>query len=72
MAIIADDIDGVRRANDLRIGEAGSLIQQAPELKGILVGADGLIYVSNLERLISDADEIQLKAVTTDFANDCH
>jgi hypothetical protein len=41
-------------------------MERAPELKGVSIGADGLIYVSNLERLISDADEIQLQAAMTE------
>jgi hypothetical protein len=42
-------------------------MERAPELKGISIGADGLIYVSNLERLISEGDEIQLQAVMMDL-----
>lgn len=62
LAVIAEEVDGVRDGAGLRLGQAGSLMERAPELKGVSVGADGLIYVSNLERLISDADEIQLQA----------
>jgi hypothetical protein len=70
MAVIADEVDGVHSGSGLRMGEAGSLMVTAPQLKGISVAPDGLIYVSNLERLISDADEIQLQAAMTDLSHD--
>ncbi len=70
IAVIAEEVDGVQSGSSLRIGEAGSLMERAPELTGISIGRDGLIYVSNLERLISDADEIQLQAAITDLSHD--
>ena len=67
LAVIADEVDGVQNGAGLRFGQGGSLMERAPELKGISIGADGLIYVSNLERLISEGDEIQLQAVMMDL-----
>jgi purine-binding chemotaxis protein CheW len=68
LAVIAEEVDGVRNAGDLELGRIDALMERAPSLKGISLGADGLIYVSNLERLISDADEIQLQTAMTGLA----
>jgi chemotaxis signal transduction protein len=70
LAVIAEEVDGVRNADDLELGRTDALMERAPSLKGISLGADGLIYVSNLERLISDADEIQLQTAMTDLSHD--
>jgi|AraplaMF_Col_mMF_1032025.scaffolds.fasta_scaffold00035_127 purine-binding chemotaxis protein CheW len=70
LAVIAEEVDGVRDGAGLRLGAAGSLMERAPELMGVSVGGDGLIYVSNLERLISEADEIQLHAAMTGISHD--
>jgi chemotaxis signal transduction protein len=70
LAVIAEQVDGVQNGEGLGLGLAGSLMEGAPALKGIAVAADGLIYVANLERLISDADEIQLQAAMTELAHD--
>jgi chemotaxis signal transduction protein len=67
LAVIAEEVDGVRRSADMPLMQQGSLPGIVPELMGISVGSDGLVYVSDPERLISDADEIQLQAVLADL-----
>jgi chemotaxis signal transduction protein len=67
---VIDPTTPFKNGDALRFGQAGSLMERAPELKGISVGADGLVYVSDIERLISDADEIQLQAALADCSHD--
>jgi purine-binding chemotaxis protein CheW len=66
LAIIAEEIDGVRRNADIQLTPQDAALRIAPELKGISVGSDGLVYVSDPERLISEADEIHLHAALAD------
>jgi chemotaxis signal transduction protein len=66
LALIAEEVDGVRRSADMPLMPQDSLPGLIPQVKGISVGPDGLVYVSEPECLISDADEIQLQKLLTD------
>jgi chemotaxis signal transduction protein len=69
LAVIAEEVDGIRRGADMPLIQPDALPGIVPELMGISIGSDGLVYVSDPERLISDADEIQLQAVLADLSH---
>jgi chemotaxis signal transduction protein len=69
LAVIAEEIGGVRRSADMPLMQHDSLPGIVPELIGISVGSDGLVYVSNPERLISGADEIRLQTALSDLSH---
>jgi purine-binding chemotaxis protein CheW len=60
LAIIADTVDGVQK---WEIGDAlgsGNLPASIDQLKGIASAPDGLIYISDPDRLLSKSDELRL------------
>lgn len=68
LAVIADQVDGIRSGAELQCMPDESLPGMIPELRGISVASDGMIYVSDPERLISQADEIKLQATIGEIA----
>jgi purine-binding chemotaxis protein CheW len=69
LALIADAVDGVERwETGSRVG-SGNLPASIEQLKGVAAAPDGLIYISDPDRLLSKSDELQL---STAFAGLSH
>jgi purine-binding chemotaxis protein CheW len=62
LALIADAVDGVERWETASAAGHENLPASIEQLKGVAAADDGLIYIADPDRLLSKADELQLRS----------
>jgi purine-binding chemotaxis protein CheW len=62
LLLIADEVDGVEKWETGSPIGTGNLPVSIEQLKGIAAAPDGLIYISDPDRLLSESDELRLSS----------